>query len=487
MKNDKELKNNSIILQERKILKMEYENERLIEFEKYIKSRKVAIIGLGTSNIPLIDYFYEKKAEVTVFDEREIGEIEKNIIDKITDYGMRMSFGKNYLKKLKGFDLILRSPSCMPTIPELEAEEERGAIVTTEIELLIKMCPCQVIGITGSDGKTTTTTLISEILKDGGYNVHTGGNIGIPLFTKLNEIMPEDKVVLELSSFQLMDMDVSPDIAVITNITPNHLNVHKDYEEYINAKKNIFKYQDKDGILILNYDNEITRNCAKEAKGKVIFFSSKQKLDNGYIVDVDVIKRCDDNLRKHILNTKELIIRGMHNFENVATAFAATSSLVDETKAIETVKSFKGVEHRIEFVREINGAKWYNDSASSTPSRTISGLNSFEEDIVLIAGGADKNLDYTPIAKPIVDKVKTLILMGQTAEKIYDKVKEEQERQNKQINIYMADSLSQAVILAKRYSEPKQVVLFSPASTSFDMFKNMYDRGAQFKEIVNKL
>ncbi len=466
---------------------MEYQNEKLIEFEDYIKNRKVAIIGLGVSNLPLIDYFHEKKADVMVFDSREIGEIPKEIIDKVTNYAMGMSLGRVYLSKLHNFDLILRSPSCLPTVPELEEEINRGAIVTTEVELLMKMCPCQIIGITGSDGKTTTTTLISEILKKAGYNCYVGGNIGIPLFTKLNQIMPDDKIVLELSSFQLMGMEVSPDISVITNITPNHLNVHKDYDEYINAKKNIFKFQDRDGIVILNYDNEITKKCATEVKGKVIFFSSKEKLDNGYIVDGDVIKECDDKLRKHIVSGKELTIRGRHNYENICCALAATKTLVTPDIAIEVIKKFPGVEHRIEFVKEINNVKWYNDSASSTPSRTMSGLNAFDEEIVLIAGGADKNLDYTPIAKPILDKVKTLILMGQTAGKIFDAVKEEEEKENKEINIYMVNSLEQAVILAKRYAMPGQVVLFSPASTSFDMFKNMYDRGQKFKEVVNKM
>ena len=389
---------------------------------------------------------------------------------------------------MHNFDIIIRSPSCLPTIPELEEEEKRGAIVTTEIELLMKMCPCQIIGITGSDGKTTTTTLISEILKKAGYRCHVGGNIGIPLFTKLKDILPEDKVVLELSSFQLMGMQVSPNISVITNITPNHLNIHKDYEEYIEAKKNIFKYQNKDDILILNYDNEITRDCEKQTKGKVIFFSSKEKLQDGYIVDNEIIKKCEDRLRKHILNTKEIIIRGMHNYENICASLAATNTLVQEEKAVEAIKEFKGVEHRIEFIKEIDEVKWYNDSASSTPSRTVSGLNSFKnEEIVLIAGGADKNLDYTPIAKPIVEKVKTLILMGETAGKIFDKVKEEADNQRKQVNIYMAKNLQDAVDLAKKYSKPEQVVLFSPASTSFDMFKNMYDRGRKFKEIVNKI
>lgn len=467
---------------------MEYENVKLIEFEKYIIGKKVAIIGLGVSNVPLLDYFHEKKSQVTVFDEREITQIPKDILDKVTNYAMEMSLGRNYLSKLVNFDLILRSPSCLPSVPELESEEKKGAIVTTEVELLMKMCPCKMIGITGSDGKTTTTTLISEILKNASYRCFCGGNIGTPLFTKLKDILPDDIVVLELSSFQLMGMEVSPDIAIITNITPNHLNVHKDYDEYIDAKKNIYRYQNKDGILILNYDNEITKACSLDAKGKVIFFSSKQKLDNGYIVDGDVIKKCDDKLRKHIVNTKELTIKGKHNYENICSALAATEDLVEEADRIDTIKKFPGVEHRIEFVKEVNHVKWYNDSASSTPSRTISGLNAFEdEEIVLIAGGADKNLDYTPIARPILDKVKTLILMGQTAEKIFDSVKEEAEKENKDINIYMVNSLEQAVILARRYAESGQVVLFSPASTSFDMFKNMYDRGRKFKEIVNKM
>ena len=466
---------------------MEYVNQKLEEFNNYVKFRKVAIIGMGVSNIPLLDYFYEKKSKVMVFDNREISEMPKDIMDKITEYSMEFSLGKNYLSKLNNFDLIIRSPSCMPTIPEIEKEATRGAIVTTEVELLMKMCPCKIIGITGSDGKTTTTTLISEIIKAGGYECYVGGNIVTPLFTKLKDIMPDDVVVLELSSFQLMGMEISPDIAVITNISPNHLNIHKDYEEYIEAKKNIFKYQNKDGILVTNFDNEITKNASMQAKGKVIYFSSKIKLDNGYIVDGNTIKQCEDKLRKHLLSSKDIIIRGTHNYENICAALAATETLVDKDIAIETCKNFKGVAHRIEFVKEINRVKWYNDSASSTPTRTISGINSFHEDIVLIAGGSDKNLDYTPLAKPIIDNVKVLILMGETSEKIFNCVKNEEEKSKKQIKIFTCSSLNQAVILAKRNSKPGQVVLFSPASASFDMFKNMYDRGNQFKAIVQKM
>lgn len=466
---------------------MEYENEKLKEFNSYIRFRKVAIIGLGVSNLPLIDYMYEKQARVTVFDDRNIDDIPKEIMDKITSYGFEFSFGPNSLEKLKNFDIIFRSPSCLPTKPELVEEENRGAIVTTEIEMLMKMCPCKIIGVTGSDGKTTTTSLINAILKQAGYNTFLGGNIGTPLFTRLSEMKPEDIVVLELSSFQLMGMQVSPDIAVITNITPNHLNIHKDYNEYIDAKKNIFRYQDEKGIVILNYDNEITRSCSKEANGKVIFFSSKEKLDDGYIVDEKIIKQCDDKIRKHILNVSDVILRGNHNYENIATAIAATSTLVDTEDAIKAVKEFKPVEHRLELVREIDGVKWYNDSVSSSPTRTIAGLKSFDEEIVLIAGGYDKNLDYTPIAKPIIENVKTLILLGQTSGKIFDAVKEELEKENKELPIYMCNTLEETVSIAKKLAKKGQIVLFSPASASFDMFKNFADRGEKFKNLVNNL
>ncbi len=466
---------------------MKFKNQELETFEKNLKNQKVAVIGLGVSNMPLIDYLDEKQADVTVFDDREENKVNIDVINKVKRYGFKYFLGKGNLENLKGFDLIFRSPSCLPTKLELVAEKERGAIVTTEIEQLMKMAPCKIIGITGSDGKTTTTTLTNEILKNAGYNVHLGGNIGIPLFTKLNEIMPEDIIVLELSSFQLMGMQISPDISAITNIAPNHLNIHKDYQEYIEAKKNIFKYQNENGILVLNADNELTNACKNEANGKVIMFSSSQKLDNGYIVEDGIIKKCEDGIRRHIINTADLKLKGMHNFQNICTALALTETLVDTDSAIDTIKAFSGVNHRLELVRTIDGVEWYNDSASTSPTRGISALNAFNnKEIILIAGGADKNLDYTPIGKPIVDKVKTLILIGQTATKIYDAVKSELEKQNKQLNIHMCQTFQESLELAKRIAKTGQIVLFSPASTSFDMFKDMYDRGDQFKMAVNK-
>lgn len=466
---------------------MAYINEKLNEFNNYLENRKIAIIGLGVSNIPLLDYLYNMRANVTIFDDRNIEQIPKEVMDKITKYAFKFSFGENNLSKLIGFDLVFRSPSCMPTKKELVEEAKRGAIITTEIEMLMKMAPCKVIGVTGSDGKTTTTSLIYSILKEAGYNVYLGGNIGTPLFTELNKMNPKDIIVLELSSFQLIDMDISPDISVITNITPNHLNIHSSYEEYINAKKNIFKHQNEKGIVVLNYDNELTRECKKEANGKVIYFSSREKLENGIILDNDVIKECEDRLRKHVISSKDFILRGKHNCENICAAYAATQALVDTDTAIEAIKNFKGVEHRLEFIRELDGVKWYNDSIGTSPTRTIAGLNAFNEEIILIAGGYDKHLDYEPIAKPIVDNVKALVLIGQTSKKIYEAVDKQLKKENKNMDIYMCDEFSNTVQIAKQIAKKGQIVLFSPASASFDLFKNFAERGEKFKQLVNSL
>ena len=466
---------------------MSYKNERLEEFNNYLKNRKVAIIGLGVSNIPLLDYMNKKEARITVFYDRTIDKIPIEPLEKIRKYEINSYFGEESLKNLKDFDIIFRSPSCMPNREELQEEVKRGAVLTSEIEMVLQMSPSTIIGVTGSDGKTTTTTLIYEIIKAKGYKCFLGGNIGTPLFTKIEEMMPEDVVVLEMSSFQLIGMEISPQISVITNISPNHLNIHKDYEEYIKAKKNIFKYQDDNGVIVLNYDNEITRKLANEANGKVKFFSSKEKLSDGIILDDRIIKECKDKVRRHILDTKNIKLRGNHNYENACAAIAITEGLVDIDTQIDVISNFEGVEHRLELVKEIDGVKWYNDSIGTSPTRTMAGLHSFDEDIILIAGGYDKHLDYKPLAKPILEKVQTLILMGQTADKIYYAVKEEAENQNKQIETYVCESLEDTVKMAHKVAKKGQIVLFSPASASFDLFKNFAERGKKFKELVNKI
>ena len=463
------------------------DNTNLEEFERYARGKKVAIIGIGVSNLPLLEYFYDLNARVTIFDSKESNQISVEAMQKIEKYGFEFIGGKDSLSRLKGFDIIFRSPSCMPDRPELVEAVENGAVLTSEIEMVLKLAPCKVIGVTGTEGKTTTTTLINEIVKKSGRKTYLGGNMGKPIFTKIRNVKPENIIILELSSFQLSDMDISPDISVVTNIYPDHLNVHKSYEEYREAKKNIFKHQSENGIVVLNYDNEFTREFAKEANGKVIFFSSKEKLDDGFIYDKadGTIKYCKDGVRRHIMKKEDIKLRGIHNYENICAALAATSSIVDVDTQVKAIEEFTGVEHRLEFVRELNNVKWYNDSIGTSPASTIAGLNSFDEDIILLAGGSDKGLDYKEVGEAIARKVRALILTGPTSEKIENATK--QALNGKSIEIYYTSNMQESVNLAKEIAKAGDVVLLSPASASFDLYKNFEDRGHQFKDCVNSL
>lgn len=466
-----------------------FTNKNLEEFKTYVKGKYVAIMGMGVSNTPLIKYLMDLDANITVFDKKSEEELDKSLIEEYAIQGVKFSLGENYLKNLVGYDIIFRSPSMRPDIPELEKELDRGAILTSEIEMLIDLCPGKIIGITGSDGKTTTTTLIYKMLEAAGYHCYLGGNIGIPLFAKIDEMRSEDIIVLELSSFQLMTLKKSPQIAVVTNVSPNHLDIHKSYEEYIEAKKNIFKYQDKDGIVVLNYDNDITRDFSLEAKGKVRYFSTRVKLDDGVILDNNMIKISEDKIRKQIINVDDILLLGAHNIENACTAIAAVKDLVKPEDIVSVLTTFKGVEHRNEFVRLLNGVKWYNDSIGSSPTRTIAGLVSFKNKVILIAGGYDKHLDYTDMGRYIVDHVKTLVLLGQTKEKIKTATLQEIERRGGNIDLPIIEctSLEEAVNKAYEIASEGDTVFFSPASASFDMFKNFEERGNKYKELVHSI
>ena len=463
-----------------------FKNKDLEEFKTYVKGKYVAIMGMGVSNTPLIKYLMDLDANITVFDKKSEDELDKAVIEEYAIQGVKFSLGEKYLDNLVGYDIIFRSPSMRPDIPALEKELDRGAILTSEIEMLIDLCPGKIIAVTGSDGKTTTTTLIYKMLSEAGYHCYLGGNIGIPLFAKIDEMRPEDIIVLELSSFQLMTLKKSPEIAVVTNVSPNHLDIHKSYEEYIEAKKNIFKYQDKDGIVVLNYDNDITRDFSLEAKGNVRYFSTKVKLDDGVILDNDIIKISEGKIRQQIIKTDDILLLGKHNIENSCTAIAAVKDLVSPEDIVKVLTTFKGVEHRDEFVATINGAKWYNDSIGSSPTRTIAGLVSFKNKVILIAGGYDKHLDYTDLGKYIAKHVKTLILLGQTKEKIkLATLKELDERgKGEELPIIECQTLEEAVNKAHDIAKDGDTVFFSPASASFDMFKNFEERGNKYKELV---
>lgn len=487
---------------------MKFVNEKLNKFNEYLDGKKVAIIGMGVSNLPLLDYFYDKNAKITVFDRNSLSD---EIMEKINKYRYEVEIGEDNLSRLHGYDIIFRSPSILPTTPEFVEEVQNGAILTSEIEMVLKLAPCKIIGVTGTEGKTTTTSIIYEICKKAGYKCFLGGNIGKPIFTQINEMKPDDLVILELSSFQLMGMEISPDIAVVTNMFPDHLNIHKSYEEYQQAKKNIFLHQDKTGIVVLNRDNEITKNFASEVKGNLVFFSSTKQLKNGYVYDRkdEIIKHCIDGHCKDLLRKSDIKLRGIHNYENICCALAATSTLVDEKIQIEAIKEFKGVEHRLEFVRELDGVKYYNDSIGTSPTSTIAGLNAFDENIILLAGGSDKGLDYKEIGKTIAEKVGTLILTGPTSEKIENATiiaLEEMQKENKSteneikniedkasksseknLEIIHCTNLEEAVKIAKIKARPGDIVLLSPASASFDAFKNFIERGEKFKQFVNDL
>ena len=464
---------------------MEYKNEKLEEFNNFLDGKQVAIIGMGVSNIPLLDYFYDKNAKVTVFSTNALSD---EIMAKINKYRYEVELGEDNLSRLKGFDIIFRSPSALPTKHEFQSAVKKGAILTSEIEMVLRLAPCKIIGVTGTEGKTTTTSLIYEICKKAGYNCFLGGNIGKPIFTKINQMKPEDIVILELSSFQLMGMTVSPNIAVVTNIFPDHLNVHKSYEEYQDAKKSIFRNQTEEGIVILNKDNEITEKFADEVKGKTIFFSSTKKLKNGYVYDREdgFIKKCTNGKCEKILNKNDIKLRGIHNYENICAALAATETVASKEAQIEAVKNFKGVEHRLEFVREIDGVKYYNDSIGTSPASTIAGLNAFDENIILLAGGSDKGLDYKEIGEVIAKKVGTLILTGPTAQKIEEATKQALSEE-KSIKIIHTNNLEESVKVAKEKARSGDIVLLSPASASFDAFKNFEERGNYFKTLVNNL
>lgn len=471
-------------------------NRKIKDFHDLLKNKNVAVLGVGISNKPLIKYIYKQGANITAFDMADEDDIFINKTrDEFLNEGIKInwSLGNNYLDKLKGFDIIFKTPKIRVDLPNLIDERNNGTIITSEMEVFMECCPCKIIAVTGSDGKTTTTTMISLLLKEEGYNVHVGGNIGTPLLDRIESIKENDIVVLELSSFQLHSMRKSPDIAVITNISPNHLDVHKDYEEYIDAKKNIFKYQSFLGKLVLNYQNEITREFAGEARGEVVWFMKNDT--NKFYYDNNAIYLPENQ----ILNRKDIKVVGSHNAENYCSAIAAVSGLVSANSIYNVAKRFNGVEHRIEFVREIDGVSYYNSSIDSSPTRTKATLKAFEDagkNVVVIAGGKDKNSDYSGLGEAIIKVSSKIILCGQNSDLIKQsideaivKIKNTQKTTfNKEtISVFYANSYEEAINKAKEIAKQDDVIVLTPAGTSFDRFRNFEERGNKFKEIVQSL
>ena len=450
------------------------------EFKDFIKNKNVAVVGIGVSNIPLINFLLKLGAKVTAFDRKtkeELGDVFNDFVSK----GVKLELGENYLDNLTGFEVVFKTPSMRIDCDALVKVKNEGAYVTSEMEEFVRYCKGKVYAITGSDGKTTTTSIVAKLLETEGYRTWVGGNIGTPLFSRIEEVEDGHMVVLELSSFQLMTMNSPVDVAIVTNLTPNHLDMHKGMEEYIDSKKNVFLYQNETDVLVVNRENDITFGFEKEAKGYVREFSSKRIIENGaYYKEGKLYLEGNEVCEKD-----NIIIKGMHNVENYLAAFIATK---DDVK-IETMKnvaeSFGGVEHRCEFVREIDGVKYYNDSIASTPTRTVAGLRAFEKKVILIAGGYDKHIPFEPLAEDGYPYIKEVIILGATKFKIKEAFEKLKIEKGIEIPTIMVDSLEEAVEVSRKISTEGDVVTLSPACASFDMFPNFMVRGNKFKEIVN--
>ena len=450
-------------------------------FEHYflsLRGKRIAVLGLGVSNRPLVKLLLEFGCTVTGCDRTPREKVDEEVLE-LERLGCKLSLGDTYLDGVEA-DILFRTPGMHPGNPAIQALAARGAQVTSEMEVFFEVCPCSLIAVTGSDGKTTTTTLISEMLKAAGKIVWLGGNIGTPLLPLVRQMQPGDYAVVELSSFQLMDMKRSPQRALITNLAPNHLDVHKDMQEYVDAKKNIFRFQKEGDLLVLNGDNAITAGFV--GNGITRFFS-RQGAQAHVVLKDGVICRGG----KAVLEAKDILIPGVHNVENYMAAIAMVEGLVKDEIIRHVAKTFGGVEHRIELVRIKDGVKFYNDSIASSPSRTIAGLRSFREKVILIAGGYDKQIPYDVLGPEICAHVKQLYLGGATGPKIRAAVESCPEYDPTELYIMDCGDFESAVRAAASGATEGDIVLMSPASAAFDQFKNFMVRGQFYKKLVREL
>ncbi|MBR6951583.1 MAG: UDP-N-acetylmuramoyl-L-alanine--D-glutamate ligase [Oscillospiraceae bacterium] len=456
-------------------------------FQEYIASirdKRITVIGIGVSNLPLIRRLAADGCRVTACDRRERNALEA--AGELEGLGVTLSLGENYLDDLQA-DVIFRTPGIRPDLPPIAKAVEKGAVLTSEMEAFFEVCPCRIVAVTGSDGKTTTTTLISELLKAAGKRVWLGGNIGHPLLCEADDMDPDGFAVVELSSFQLMTMHGrAPDVAVVTNLAPNHLDVHRSMEEYIEAKGNICRRQGPGQVTVLNRDNGIAAGFAALPGGEIRWFSMKEAVDNGVFNESERLISAENGKRAELMAVSDIRLPGRHNIENYMAAYAAVRDWVSPEILAETAKTFNGVEHRIEFIRELRGVKYYNDSIASSPSRTHAGLLSFPQKVILIAGGKDKGVPFDELGEDIVGHVKKLVLTGLTRDKIRQAVESRADYRG-QPPIRVVEDFREAVLTAAEIAEPGDVVLLSPACTSFDRFRNFEERGRFFKQIVMEL
>lgn len=460
--------------------------DKIKDYFNGLKGKTVSLIGFGVSHRPLADLYLSHGASVVVHDKKT----EEQMRDVISEYkgkDIKFVLGENYLDGVSG-DIVFRTPGMRPDNKVYLDAAENGSRITSEMEEFFSLCPCRTAVVTGSDGKTTSTTLICKMLESEGYKCHLGGNIGKPLLPEIEKINPEDFAVVELSSFQLSSFIPSPDISVVTNVAPNHLDWHTDMAEYSETKERVFKNQREDARTVLNYNNEITRGFAEKTKAEVSFFSLTDKVENGTYLDRDGnIIHVSGGKEEFVMNRGIIRIPGDHNVDNYMTAISAVWGLVSPENIRKIAETFGGVEHRMEFVREVGGVSFYNDSIGTSPTRSIACLKAQEKPIVLIAGGYDKKIPYEPLAPYIAEKVKVLILMGKTAPKIKAALEKCEKYNPAKIKITEVETMEDAVAAAVKYSGKGDRVYLSPASASFDLYPNFEARGTHFKNIVNSL
>lgn len=458
---------------------------KMTAFFNEMKGKRITFCGIGVSNTPLALQFVQRGAVVTACDRHNRAEL-GDVCSTLEQAGIILKLGDHYLQNLDA-DIIFRTPGMRPDLPEFEDARKKGTVITSEMEVFFDLCPCKTFAVTGSDGKTTTTTLLSEMLKKQGYTVHLGGNIGRPLLPVIEEIKNTDLAVVELSSFQLFTMHSSPDVAVVTNLAPNHLDIHTDLDEYVNAKKNLLLHQNAFGRAVLNLDNHTTRGMTEIVNGRCAMFSRLQTVENGAYMEGSAIFMNDYGTVTKIMERSDIKLVGDHNVENYLAAISAVWGCVSVENIVAVAREFGGVEHRMELVREHNGVKWYNDSIATNPTRTMAGLNAYNQKIILIAGGYDKHLPFEPMAPAVIQKVKYIILMGITAAGIYEALTSYPGYDPNQLPVVFVNSMEEAVEKANKYAVVGDIVALSPASASFDQYKNFEVRGNHFKDIVNAL
>ena len=443
-----------------------------------ICGKRVAICGIGKNNLPVVLQFLEAGAIVTACDRRteeELGEAAATL----RNAGAHLCLGEDYLDHLD-VDLILRTPGMKPYLPQFNAARERGITVTSEMELFFELCEAPIYAVTGSDGKTTTTTIVAGLLDAAGIRTFVGGNIGRALLPYVHDITAEDAAVVELSSFQLTQMTQSPHVAIVTNVAPNHLDWHTDMQEYIDAKRNLVAHQKTTDRAVLNHDNETTLGFVANCNAPVWQFSRKVKVDNGCWLDADNnIVYSENGVDTIVMNVTDIRIPGVHNIENYMAAIAAVWGTASTDAIRSFARAFGGVAHRCELVRTRRNVRWYNDSIGSSPSRTIAGLNAFTQKVILIAGGYDKHIPYDPLGPVAANTVKHAVLLGATANAIETAI-----RACSDLPITHVSGMEEAVKVAAEIAQDGDIVFMSPASASFDMYKNFEERGNHFRDLV---